>query len=492
MAELPYVPIEGAGGPQYPAPTPAELANAADRAVRIRRDRRQVGSLVTSRNSSLITRQGNRRRTPRVSETRGRLAEFVDQANQRLLTSTDIVVRTAQLNGPPATPQGETMRAILAGAPVPLQENAVVGLDSRVTLLSTQDTARVQALAALVERLQAAGYDASMNQVAPCGYVTKADPGGLGPEETERKVVPRPVDPNRQPIKVAVIDTGISNQRRPDAWLQPIPTSTDNIDPLYEITPPLPIPANQRREPFGVLDFCAGHGTFVSGVVRQVAPDADVVVRRALGADGIGFDVDVAIAIVRAYREDQADVINLSLGTETPGDRPPLASQVALELIAEAQQAGGKDVVLVAAAGNNANQTPVFPAAFDGNALGVTVVSVAALDAKGAAADFSSRGGWVRCSTIGECVLSTFVKGIEFNPADPDPDRWPQNKDNPWATWTGTSFAAPQISGAIAYWCQHHPGVTPSQAITDLLAGAPSIPNYGQIVEILPGSVSRP
>ena len=145
------------------------------------------------------------------------------------------------------------------------------------------------------------------------------------------------------------------------------------------------------KDGLGEFDYCAGHGTFVAGVVRQVAPTADLLVRRAIGQDGIGVDVDVAIAMLEAF-DAGADIINLSLGTETPHDQPPVATMVALEIIGERLAADSeRDVVVVAAAGNNATSRPVFPAAFSGMPqLGVPVVAVAGLSVDLEPADFSS------------------------------------------------------------------------------------------------------
>ena len=58
---------------------------------------------------------------------------------------------------------------------------------------------------------------------------------------------------------------------------------------------------------------------------------------------------------------------------------------------------------------------------------------------------------------------------------------------DPWATWTGTSFAAPQVAAAVANECADRGG-TPRESLAALLAGRPSVPDYGVGLEILPGS----
>ena len=96
-------------------------------------------------------------------------------------------------------------------------------------------------------------------------------------------------------------------------------------------------------------------------------------------------------------------------------------------------------------------------------------------------ADWSSRGDWVDISTMGEGVRSTYVKGQEHPRIDPQPDKFPRD---PWAVWSGTSFAAPQVAGAVAEVAQRQ-GVSPRAAF-DRLAGGREVPNYGRAVRILP------
>ncbi len=53
--------------------------------------------------------------------------------------------------------------------------------------------------------------------------------------------------------------------------------------------------------------------------------------------------------------------------------------------------------------------------------------------------------------------------------------------------WTGTSFAAPQISGAIARRCEEF-DETPPVALAKLLGGVPRTPPWGHKMTILPGT----
>jgi subtilisin family serine protease len=95
----------------------------------------------------------------------------------------------------------------------------------------------------------------------------------------------------------------------------------------------------------------------------------------------------------------------------------------------------------VAAAGNNGQSRPFWPAAFK------HVVSVGAVDLRGGPpqlAAFSNYGWWVDVYAPGVEVHSTYLDGIWQLPRDPEPTPL-----NGYAWWSGTSFAAPQIASLI-------------------------------------------
>lgn len=314
------------------------------------------------------------------------------------------------------------------------------------------------------------GHEASVNYVAPLQPIVK---GEGGPEKTD--VAPRfppaflSQHESWEAVSVAVIDTGVTDQPRDDGWLRNVTSSgrlngqtVSGVDPLEGIGHG------------GFLDFAAGHGTFAAGVVAQVAPKASLLAYRALDSDGIGSEVDIACAMVDAAARG-ASIINLSLGTETLDDQPLLAIEVALDIIARKSP----DVLVVAAAGNTGRSRPVFPAASR------RVVAVAGLDAAMTPAAWSTRGWWVDCSGVGQGVVSTYVQGKESPELDPHPDTWDER--DPWAVWTGTSFAAPQVSGAVARVCGQT-GLSPRVALGRLLDSRPRIPDFGVALRILPGT----
>lgn len=333
-------------------------------------------------------------------------------------------------------------------------------LDGRVLRLSAPEPElSVDRLTDVARFVRANGHQASVNHITPLGPVMK---GRGGPEATAVALpFPAAAGVRGEPVRVAVVDTGITAERRTDGWLQGLVTG-DNVDPLDDLP-----------TPNGFLDFGAGHGTFTAGIVQQVHPEADVAVYRAVDSDGVGSEADVAGAMVRAVR-DGARVVNLSLGVTTVDDQPLLAVEVALDLIAEIDP----EVLVVAAAGNDASSVPCWPAASK------RVVSVAALAADLTPAPWSNHGFWVDCSAVGEGIVSTYVQGVESAELDPSPDRFGSDA---WAVWTGTSFAAPQVAGAVARIAQED-GCTPREALRRLWEGCRTLPDHGRAIPLLPGT----
>jgi Subtilase family len=333
-------------------------------------------------------------------------------------------------------------------------------LDGRVTRYRYQHGAEaytVQRLNDIAHFLRQRGVQVTLNSVIPLGPVGKAL---AGPEPSAGS---RPWTGGPDGEIVAVIDTGVSYEQRTDQWLQSPPVERDgtNEDRLTDIDGTY-------------LNFAAGHGTLVAGIIQQVEPGARIKMHKSLDGDGFGKDTAVAAAMVRAVR-DGARILNLSLGTRTPGQNPPIGMQTALEIIREET---GDETVIVAAAGNYGNTERCWPAAFR------RVVSVAGLTVDGLASNWSTRGPDTTVSTISEGVLSTYVEGEESWLIDWDPDIYDLDS---WAMASGTSFGAPQVAGAIARICREQ-SKTPREALGILLGYGRPIPDFGLALRILPGT----
>ena len=189
----------------------------------------------------------------------------------------------------------------------------------------------------------------------------------------------------------------------------------------------------------GSPDFSAGHATFVAGLILQRAPGATLEVRRVLGDNGQADSWDVAKDLVRFARSG-LDVLNLSFGCFTDDNQAPLVLSTALDRL-------GTRVVVVAAAGNQGatpdRGRPMWPAALD------EVVSVAAMDGEGRRPAWSPDPDlpWIDVTARGEDVTSTYLTGeVDLHAVNRDKDE----RFDGYAKWSGTSFSAAQVSGAIA------------------------------------------
>ena len=227
------------------------------------------------------------------------------------------------------------------------------------------------------------------------------------------------LDPADGPVvTVGVLDTGLA----PHAWLfdrvEVEPRDAEVLD----------------EDGDGRLDSQAGHGTFIAGIILQRAPATRIRVARVLDSHGVTDELTIATELARL---GDVDIVNLSLGGYTIGDRPPLAFARALLKL-------DPKVVIVAAAGNaGIRDRPFWPAAFPFP----RVVGVAALGDDGQLADFSNDGAWVDIARPGVDVISTFPTYDGSRRADRtgDADRF-----DGLARWSGTSFAAARVTGEIA------------------------------------------
>jgi Subtilase family len=217
-------------------------------------------------------------------------------------------------------------------------------------------------------------------------------------------------------LTAAVLDTGVWS-----AWGLPLaaaPTDEDQLDGDLD----------------HLLDAPAGHGTFVASVLLRHAPGAKVVARKVLhGPAGLASELDVARAL---FDLPEVDVINCSFGGPGQDDAAPLVIERAL------QQLSPKTVV-VAAAGNQGDRRPHWPAASK-RVIGVAAVQDGKETEGWALADYSSHGPWVDACAPGTKIHGAFVE-FDETPADPTNGRTFKRG----ALWSGTSFAAPAVSAAI-------------------------------------------
>jgi hypothetical protein len=217
------------------------------------------------------------------------------------------------------------------------------------------------------------------------------------------------------------------------------------------------------------IDDEGGHGTAVAFTIagrrngagtHGVAFDGSLVVLRADepgscatekpgDADsGCKFDDGAIATALNSARTAGVKVVNISLGGSAPGG----------SVVNAMTQATAAGMILVISAGNDGdpNPDPFALPATDASVSHGLIIIAGSVNAAGAISSFSNRAGSAKnffLAAVGEQV------------------RAPDQTDTP-CLWSGTSFSAPQITGAIALIAQAFPNLTPTQIVELLYASA--------------------
>lgn len=185
-----------------------------------------------------------------------------------------------------------------------------------------------------------------------------------------------------------------------------------------------------------------GHGTMVAGLVHLAAPTAQIMPLKAFSADGTANLSDILRAVYYAA-DHGARVINMSFTLTAPST----------ELANAIQYAAGKNVICVAAAGNDGKPHAGSPANLQ------YVLGIASTSDQDLRSTFSSYGTGVFLAAPGEGVVTTYPG---------------QN----YAEATGTSFSAPLVSGTVALAVQVAPSI-PAGDLDDAVGHAKHLKSTG-------------
>jgi Ca2+-binding RTX toxin-like protein len=194
-----------------------------------------------------------------------------------------------------------------------------------------------------------------------------------------------------------------------------------------------------------------GHGTHVAGIIAAekndfgvtgVAFNAKIMPVRVLGSFG-GSEANIAAGIRYAV-DNGADVINLSLGGSFTYPQEAQAIQYAFE----------KGVVVVTSSGNDGGLQPVYPGRYATD-FGITV---GAIDRNNAMPYYSNHAG----STPLDYVVAP---GVDIRSTV---------SGNKYESHSGTSMAAPYVSGVAALVLSANPNLSPAQVENTLTSTANS------------------
>lgn len=175
-----------------------------------------------------------------------------------------------------------------------------------------------------------------------------------------------------------------------------------------------------------------GHGTHVAGIaaaltnngigVAGAAPECGILaVKVSSGDSSAPSTAGIANGVIWAA-DHGAAVINLSLGSRSESKAITDAVKYAMS----------KNVVVVAATGNDSARVMSYPAAVQG------VVAVGSTDAADARSRFSNYGPWVSVTAPGSNILSTFPYNTNLI------------GQTEYGSISGTSMATPFVTGLVA------------------------------------------
>ncbi len=235
-----------------------------------------------------------------------------------------------------------------------------------------------------------------------------------------------------------------------------------------KLPPPVRGADGQEIQPIGVYD---GHGTFVAGVVRCMAPEANIIVGNVFNTAGSALETDFVKKLDEAL-DHGVDIFHLSVASPTRRDHALVSLKGWMERLAQDY----KGAVCVVAAGNSDAPRPCWPAAFPGT------VAVGALGIDGhSRSDFSNHGGWVDVYAPGRDLINAYATGTYTCHAAPFKGH--ERTFYGMAKWSGTSFSSPIVTGLIASRMSRS-GENAREAAAALLAEAraKAVPGVGPVL----------
>lgn len=196
----------------------------------------------------------------------------------------------------------------------------------------------------------------------------------------------------------------------------------------------------------------SNHGTHVAGIISTISNTVEIMPLRAI-PNGDERDKDIINAIHYAI-DNGAHIINMSFGK--------YVSEYKEEVWRAMEAARRAGILIVLAAGNdqeNIDQKPSYPNPNSKSGRLENVLTIGAADEGGLITNFSNRGQQsVSFLAPGKNIYSTFP-------------------NNQYKSLSGTSMAAPIVSGSAAFILAHLPELDAERLIYSLQRGLSPLPH---------------
>lgn len=288
---------------------------------------------------------------------------------------------------------------------------------------------------------------------------------------------------NGQGITVAVVDSGIATH--PDLSWDALTGSRIISEVAVLSGNTFATPTDEHGHGSHVAGIIAGNGATSHGIAVGVAPQANLVSLKIFGRDGRGSTRDFVAALEWIYQNRaryNIRVVNLSVSSATTEHYSTNPLSAAMEVLWH------NGIVVVVCAGNNG--TPGVPVPLHAPANDPLVITVGATWDKGTPeieddllADYSAFGTITTTNRLNIPKPDLVVPGsriISLLASDTSTVK----QMRPYQTargfsgaehyyrMSGTSMAAPIVTGAVALLLQNEPGLTPTQVKHRLMTTA--------------------
>lgn len=287
-----------------------------------------------------------------------------------------------------------------------------------------------------LERMQEVEYVSAQSKVFALNDSVAEDGGSAS-------MLSLPTDLDGKDVTMCVMDTGVSLHSDLSIPKERIVHFVDMIEGEAQ-------PYDDNGHGTFVAGIACGNGTLSGGRIMGVAPRANVVGLKVIGANGESGTFKILDGmqwLFDNFRQYGIRVVCMSFGAEPQSYADPL--KIGAEMLARS------GLIVVAASGNSGENALKSPA------ISNEVIAVGAVDEEDKLAQFTSRGvyqGALRPDVFADGVN---VKGIAAG--------------GTYSLMTGTSAAAPYVAGACCLLCQKYRNITPRQAKNIIVSSAKSI-----------------